>query len=405
MTATRLAHGLLAGGLLLIAGTLAYTFVPVQIGIGFAVLGWVILGFTEGRWRYRRHLFFVPLLFYLGWNFLSAALSVRPLHTLYAVVNNEWALLILLMMYWNLDRLRDLNRLVYTLLLTSAPAMVFAVWQIFYGGRLHRTPPLSPMGRFYRAVGFHGFYLTFAGFALAVFFLAGAHFLLRRERVRWWFAGLAALSLAAMIGTFARSIWLSLAAAVPVAGFVRGRKTGLIVSGAGVVLALVGLYGSSAIRDRAASILDLSQNETRLNLWKTAEHIARDHPLLGIGEDNWVCFFPRYRVPGNYDVAMHPHNDYLNVLVNSGVPGLISFLALWVLALREAWRGCRPLRDDRARATALGAGLALLGLLIGGFFQNYYGTFMNCLEWWLLVGLIFAAGKAEAGGGVTGLPT
>ena len=102
-------------------------------------------------------------------------------------------------------------------------------------------------------------------------------------------------------------------------------------------------------------------------------------------------------MPGDYDVIMHAHNDYLTVLVNSGVPGLLAFLSLWFLALRESWRTWRRRGDARTRAIALGAGLSVVGLLISGCFQNYYGTFINCLEWWFLTGLIFSAGRLAPG--------
>ena len=160
---------------------------------------------------------------------------------------------------------------------------------------------------------------------------------------------------------------------------------------AGIIVFAMTMFPT--IRDRAASIFDLQQNETRLNLWKTSVNIFKDYPVTGVGEDNFDYYFERYKVDGFYDTTVHPHNDYLNVLVSSGFPGLIAFLSLWVLTIKEGFRASKLASDDRMRALALGSMLTILGFLIGGFFQNYYGTFANCLEWWFMAGLVFTSAK------------
>ena len=42
---------------------------------------------------------------------------------------------------------------------------------------------------------------------------------------------------------------------------------------------------------------------------------------------------------------------------------------------------------------ALGGTLAVIGFMIGGFFQNYYGTFANCWGWWFVAGMTMASYK------------
>jgi O-antigen ligase len=135
----------------------------------------------------------------------------------------------------------------------------------------------------------------------------------------------------------------------------------------------------------------LQANETRINLWKTTARISSDFRIVGIGEDNFDYYFEKYKVPGYYDTTAHPHNDYLNVLMNSGVPGLIFFLSMWGMVLRSGILTWRYGKNGLAKGIALGGTLSMAGLLVGALFQDYYGTFVNCLEWWFIVGLIFAA--------------
>jgi O-antigen ligase len=112
--------------------------------------------------------------------------------------------------------------------------------------------------------------------------------------------------------------------------------------------------------------------------------------LTGVGQDNWDHVFDRYRIEGYYDTIVHPHNDYLSVLVSSGLPGLASFVAIWGIALVVGFQAARRATDPRLRAITSGATFSVLGFLVGSFFQNYYGTFINCLGWWFVTGLLFS---------------
>jgi len=389
-------------GLLLFASTIPISFVPGEFGVALAVVGWVGDGVIRKNWRLEWNPVFLPVSIYLAWNILSAAVSVRPVHSLLAVGDNEWPVLLMIMMFWTIEQESDLERVVRVFLIVSGVAMAYAVWQTFGGLELYRSMALTPMEGFYRNVGFYSFYLTFAAFAMTVFFLSTGLMLEEQGTRRRWYALVAILSLAAVVGSFARSIWLALAVAAPLLGFTRGRKFGLITIGSLALLTVVLMLSVPAFQDRILSILDLSQNQTRLNLWKTSFAIFADKPLLGTGQDNFDYFFPLFKVPGYYDTTTHPHNDYLNVLISSGLPGLLSYLWIWGVTLWTGFRTWKTAASPLLRGASLGASLGLVGFLIGSLFQDYYGTFANCLGWWFVVGIVFAsfglAKKAELQG-------
>lgn len=95
-------------------------------------------------------------------------------------------------------------------------------------------------------------------------------------------------------------------------------------------------------------------------LYARAAEIARQHPLTGLGFDafRYGCPQERYFRPsfdgveprgGEAKICMqHPHNPYLEALVNGGVPGLALFVALvaaWMAPLsRGLWAQPEPLR-------------------------------------------------------------
>jgi putative inorganic carbon (HCO3(-)) transporter len=340
-------------GLILFASTIAVSHVPAQFGIGFAFLGWLLEGIVNKHWQVRWHPFLLPLALYWVWNILCSLLSPRPLHSLLAVGDNEWPVFIMLMMFWTVRSTRVLQRILTGFFITSAVAMLYAIWEAFYGMELYRGMALDPMGSFYRAVGFYGFYLTFAAFAMTVFFLSSAFAVERDARRSWIRFLLPVISFMAVILTFARSIWLSFAGIIPLLGFVRGRKRDRY--GVAVLLVVFGalLLLVPTLRERATSVFDLKANETRINLWETSLNISREHRIIGIGEDNFDYFFEKYKVPGFYDTTAHPHNDYLNVLINSGVPGLLLFLWLWTAALRAGVVVWRKAKDGLIRTVFL----------------------------------------------------
>ena len=95
-------------------------------------------------------------------------------------------------------------------------------------------------------------------------------------------------------------------------------------------------------------------------LYARATEIAVQHPITGLGAEGYRtgCYNPRYFRP-SFDGSVadgggaaicwvHPHNYYLEALVNGGFPGLILFSALglaWLAALGKGlWRQPDPLR-------------------------------------------------------------
>jgi O-antigen ligase len=382
-------------GLILFSSTIAISHVPAQFGIAFAVLGWLLDGFLNKKWQARWSPLFLPLILYIVWNSLCSAASPRPVHSLLALVDNEWAVFIMLMMFWTVRTSDVLRRILVGLFVSSSVAMGYAIWQSFFGMELYRKMTLDPMGQFYRSVGFYGFYLTFAAFAMSVFFISSAFIVEGGWKGKWYRFVLPIISFAAVIFTFARSIWLSFAGVIPFLGFISGKKRDWWGA-----VALIALFGISmilvpTIRSRAVSIFDLKANETRINLWETSLKISHDFRIVGIGEDNFDYYFERYKVPGYYDTTAHPHNDYLNVLINAGVPGLAFFLWIWIACIRSGITTWRKSGDAVAKSAALGGTLSLFGLMIGALFQDYYGSFINCLGWWFVVGLIYAGTSVQ----------
>jgi O-antigen ligase len=104
--------------------------------------------------------------------------------------------------------------------------------------------------------------------------------------------------------------------------------------------------------------------ERRLSMSKGAVHILEDHPVRGSGLGALVAVYPRYESLYDGRLVDHVHNDYLELLAETGVFGGLCGLAfLWIL-FREAKTCYVAEQGHFSRALHAGAVTALCGILL-----------------------------------------
>jgi len=97
-------------------------------------------------------------------------------------------------------------------------------------------------------------------------------------------------------------------------------------------------------------------HKSRLVLWQDILPMVRSFPVLGCGLNAFGTAYPRHQTVLKSDWVGQAHNEYLQALVDTGIPGLILLLALLLRVLRAAWEaGPRSALD----AGILGGLLAL----------------------------------------------
>jgi O-antigen ligase len=110
---------------------------------------------------------------------------------------------------------------------------------------------------------------------------------------------------------------------------------------------------------RADAVID------RLTIWRTAFDVWRDHPIFGVGLGNFRDHAMQRQidllVPLGYE-SFHAHNTYIELLVDTGVVGLLSYLGFLVAMLAALLRRWRQVRDDRTSHAAIMT-MAALGTL------------------------------------------
>ena len=107
--------------------------------------------------------------------------------------------------------------------------------------------------------------------------------------------------------------------------------------------------------------------DRRFTMSQGAAHIFKDHPIKGAGLGALVAVYPRYEILYDGRLVDHVHNDYIEMLAETGVLGGLCGLAfLWIL-FRQAKTCYGAEQGHFSRALHAGAIAGLCGMLLHSF--------------------------------------
>jgi O-antigen ligase len=197
-------------------------------------------------------------------------------------------------------------------------------------------------------------------------------------------------------GIVAAAMSLGLMAALAVA---RHEQRRLVPLGMAALVVPVALMWASladpGLDRRLTAGIDESSTvqPARTEFWAVAFDMLRDHPLLGVGPDNFRWQFAGYSgVPAD-NLGIHAHNQYLETLADTGILGLIGFVWLLAALLRLATERVRTATSDWPWRAALFASLTawLLHALLDDF-ERFWPT---SVAFWLIAGLSLRPARHE----------
>lgn len=104
----------------------------------------------------------------------------------------------------------------------------------------------------------------------------------------------------------------------------------------------------------------------RLEMWRTAARAFEEHPLAGVGIDQYGIYARGEVAAHRTSVAVahydHPHNEFLEAASTQGLPGLLALLALFGAPFIYFFRHTSD--PDDAVATPALAGMAIIVLYV-----------------------------------------
>lgn len=164
----------------------------------------------------------------------------------------------------------------------------------------------------------------------------------------------------------------------------------------GLVICVLAILPMLYLSSQAAASDDYSVS-TREDAWKIVLTMTKVDPVLGFGPANYYWYTPLFPIRG-WHVRFNSHNQYVDLIAQTGVLGLGSFL--W-FAWEVGWLGWR-LRDrvppGFAQAYVYGALGGLVGMLVSGMLVDWFLPFVynigfggfrsSILAWIFLGGLV-----------------
>ena len=138
---------------------------------------------------------------------------------------------------------------------------------------------------------------------------------------------------------------------------------------------------------------------SRFDIWQSAIVAIRDFPVTGIGLGTFrklaPILYPNVPAFGTFDIA-HAHNYFFQVALDFGIPGLITILAIYAIAIEQGVSLWRTVPFEQSRYWTIGLMAALIGQTVYSLGDAVsMGAKPNFLNWYLLA-LVIGLGLPRA---------
>lgn len=158
------------------------------------------------------------------------------------------------------------------------------------------------------------------------------------------------ITLALLAALFAFSVWRSMGA--------------LLICGILAISAAVVILGHAPENGRFTEVVkdfkawqpgtgSLSSTGQRLDYAQNSLAIFRAHPLTGVGTGGFATAYAQQVEGTNLEKTVNPHNEYLNIAVQTGIAGLLAMGYLFMLVWHHAGALPTPIERDLARGIAV----------------------------------------------------
>ena len=399
--------------------------------LGFAVqiptdpMMLVISAVLVGRWLWIQppskalltHPITLILVLWTLWMVYTIPASSSPWVSLKFVLSNTWKVL---PCYFGAILLFQKNRNILVFWwLYLIPLAFVAAWSLYQ----HANDGFTKEASYWASEPFvinHGIYGAMLAFLipLVVLYLIKPQVLGSTARLRPLFLALLVLLTIAVIMSYTRAAWVSLAAAM---GFwlvlVSGLRFRWLMTVIVLVTVLVALNSGPLLmflmrnktdsQDRLdkhlqsiSNVRSDASNLERLNRWAAGLRMFQERPWLGWGPGTYMLQYAPYQNPyqktiistNNADVG-GIHSEYFGPLVETGVPGFLLFASLVLASLQRSmvlWRRLKNPEHQRERALSLAAVLGLVTYYTHGLLNNYLDMDKTALLFWSMLAVLVA---------------
>lgn len=234
----------------------------------------------------------------------------------------------------------------------------------------------------------------FAAWILMFLFPVGAYIVFGKSRL-YEKSAAAAIFIAllySLVLTRVRGAWFSFIAALGLIAVLKPKSLGILL----LIIVILGTV--LAYKQMLPYAIALTSVNDRGTMWNVGWSIFKEHPIIGNGVNTFFNKFKMSRQDSDRgQKGSYAHNCYLQMACDTGLLGLLSFLAFVGVVLCRGFGSLKNIKDPFLYSMALGIGLGLAAFLVHSAVDtNLYSLPLAAL-FWLSSGILIATLKiAEA---------
>ncbi len=329
-------------------------------------------------------------LFWIGILIISCIFSITKLASIEEFMRYIMYISIAIAIFSWSDSKDRMKLVSYTLLSSGLIISCFAIFEFFneYFNTLSFNLASAPFGRTN----------DLGAYMLLIFPLALSNFLYENDEYaeKAFYALVSIFTVITIVLTFSRGIWLSSIIAVILILLlgIKILKKNIIYLGIVAVISLIPVVINwEAIVIRFLSIQNIFNSaensiEWRKSLIKSTFEIFMDNPAIGTGINSFSFIVSAYQKRAGY-FSVNPHNYYLQLLAETGVIGLFTFI---ILALSILYMSFKAYKNSEKiyRGIALGLLVSIISSLVHISVDIDWSVLSIPMVFWMEVGLLIA---------------
>ena len=292
---------------------------------------------------------------------------------------------------------RQLDVLIYAFVLSGAAVSAYGIYQYLFGAFVASgwvdDSMFSAIGiRVYSTLGNPN---VLSQYLLLVIPLTAACIMTVKGLLgKLLFIGCFGTQLICMLLTFTRGGWLGLILAAAVFLVMLDRRL-IIVGIIGLILLYVML--PEVILDRFFSIGNTEDGSTsfRIFIWLGTLSMLRDYWFSGIGPgtEAYNRVYPLYSFSAIH--SPHSHNLYLQIIVETGISGIVMFLVILFAFFRSLFSTVSREVSKSSKIMQIAVISSMVGFLIQGATDYSFYNYRVTLAFWAALGLGVLIGRRE----------
>lgn len=393
-----------------------FSITTTEVLVALMVLGWIARAAARRSFTIPLTPVTLPLVAMLAVMALSGFQATQLSLTLKETL--KWLELVLVFLFI-VSEMRSAGQVITLLLLLLAGGTMEALLG-FAQFALGLGPDSFAIGQFMRAFGTFEQPNPYAGY-LGMLIPLGVGLLLTGppRGVRVFAAAACILGSAAVLMSLSRGAWVGIALGLASMMLLWNHRTAILLAVAAIAATpIAALAFLNVLPDEVSSRLataldyfrfvDVTQETVTSQNWAVIERVAHwqaaldmisQNPLLGVGGGNYPAVYEWYAVPGWPEALGHAHNYYLNIAAETGILGLLVYLAIPMVAIAHAVKWlARSSGDGRAPVHVnfwRGILVGTLGALVASSVHNMFDSlFVHSMS--VQLGMILAMAQLSA---------